>query len=171
MTINERIAMLRQREGLSQKMFGRLIGRTEGYVSKVESGKIAPPEEIIRRISDAFGVEKAWLTEGEGMPAISSVAERIRTARKARHYTQGELAEELGCCRNTIGLVERGIVRLGEELIQAMADKLWIDRGWLLTGKGSMEREELTPIYELLRNDPAARQQIKEFIAHIERKG
>lgn len=169
MTINGRIAILRQREGLSQKSFGRMIDRSEGFVSKLESGKIQPTDEVISHISNAFGVDEKWLREGKGALIVTSLAERIRTARKAYNYTQEELADDLGCSRNTIGLIERGLVRPGEELIQTLVDTLWINKIWLLTGQGKMQREELTAFYELLRKDLSVRQHIKRFIEHLDR--
>ncbi len=169
MTIHGRIALLRQRIGLSQKVFGKLINRSEGFVSKLESGKITPTEDVVRSISDVFGVEENWLKEGKGHLSVTSIAERILTARKARDYTQEELADELGYSRNTIGLVERGMVRPGEDLIRLMTERLWIDRIWLLTGQGKMEKEELTLFYEMLKMDRELRRHIKSFIEHLDR--
>ena len=169
MTINGRIALLRHKEGLSLKMFGNLINRSEGYISKVESGKMNPTDEVIHMISDTFGVDEAWLTEGKGPLIVTSIGERIRTARKARNYTQAELADELGYSLNTIGLIERGTLRPSEDLIQKLSDRQWINKMWLKTGKGRMEREELTPFYEMLKKDPAMRQHIKRYIEQLER--
>ena len=170
MRLGGRIGLLRQKIGLSQRMFGRLIGRSEGYVSKVESGKIHPTPEIIRTIADVFGVSEQWIRSGAGSIAqVGSLGERIKAARRARDYTQAELAEEIGCTRNTVGLVERGVVRPGEELFKTLCDRLWLDETWLLTGKGQMNRRELTEFYELLRRDPAVRRHLRQFIDHLDR--
>ena len=161
--------MLRQKIGLSQRMFGRLIGRSEGYVSKVESGKIEPTSEIIHTISDVFGVSEEWIRSGAGsIGQVASLGERVKAARRARDYTQAELADEIGCTRNTVGLIERGMVRPGEELFKTLCDRLWLDETWLLTGKGRMDRRELTEFYELLRRDPAVRRHIRHFIDHLD---
>ena len=172
MRLGGRISLLRQKIGLSQRIFGRLIGRSEGYVSKVESGKIHPTPEIIRTIADVFGVSEQWIRSGAGsIDQVGSLGERIKAARRARDYTQAELAEEIGCTRNTVGLVERGVVRPGEELFKTLCDRLWLDETWLLTGKGRMNRRELTEFYELLRRDPAVRRHIRHFIDHLDRPG
>ena len=169
MTTNGRIVFLRQRLGLSQRVFGEQIGRSVAYMSKVESGRVQPSEEVIRRISDAFGVDEGWLRTGAGKLEVESVGDRIKLARKAKGYTQEELAGELDCSRNTIGMIERGTVRPGDELTDSLCDCLWIDKNWLLTGVGSMERMDLTPFYELLMRDPAVRKYIRSFIDHLER--
>lgn len=168
MTINGRIAVLRQREGLSQKCFGRLIERSESFVSKLESGRIQPTDEVVHLISNTFSVDEKWLKEGKGTLFITSLTERIRTARNAYSYTQKELADELGCSRNTISLIERGMVRPGEVLLQALTDKLWIDRKWLLTGQGEMQKQELTQFYEILKTDPMVRQHFRRFIDRLD---
>ena len=65
-------------------------------------------------------------------------------------------------------MIERGIIRPNDDLVDCFADKLWIDKRWLLTGTGSMEKVELTPFYELLRKDPEVRAHIRSFIDHLE---
>ena len=85
-----------------------------------------------------------------------------------RGYTQEELAQELSVSRNAIGMIERGIIRPSDDLVDCLANKLWIDKRWLLTGTGSMEKVELTPFYELLRRDPEVRAHIRSFIDHLE---
>ncbi len=169
MTIHGRIALLRQRLGLSQRVFGERISRSVAYVSKVESGQLQPTEDVLRAISGAFGVSETWLRTGKGRLEVESVGDRVKLVRKARDYTQEELAEEIGCSRNTIGMIERGTVRPGEEITERLCDRLWINRNWLLTGQGPMERTELTPFYELLKGDPGVRAHIRSYIDHLDR--
>lgn len=168
MTINGRIVLLRQRLGLSQRVFGERISRSVAYVSKVESGRINPPEEVVDSICAAFGVGRDWLVSGNGKLEVESVGDRIRLVRKRRDYTQEELAEEIGVSRNSVGMIERGTFRPGRGIVDAICDKLWVDRNWLLTGQGTMERSELTEIYSLLRQDPEARRHIRSFIDHLD---
>ena len=65
-------------------------------------------------------------------------------------------------------MIERGTFRPGEETVEALCSKLWIDKNWLMTGQGTMERSELTEIYNLLRRDPEARRYIRSFIDHLD---
>lgn len=169
-TINGRIACLRRRLGLSQRAFAERIHRSTAYVNRIENGKDVPTEAILQSISAAFGVPVSWLEKGEGKLLVESVGDRFRRARKARGYTQEELAGELHISRNSVGMIERGTFRPGAEVVAALCGRLWIDRNWLLTGVGTMERTELTPFYELLRRDPAVREHIRSFIEHLERE-
>ena len=167
MTISGRIVLLRQRLGLSQRAFGERIDRTAAYVNRIENGKTAVTPAILQSISDTFGVSIDWLQDGVGPLIVESVGDRFKAARKKRNYTQEELAEELKISRNSVGMIERGTFRPSEEIIDLLCSKLWIDKNWLLTGVGNMERTELTPFYELLKRDPGVREHIRSFIDHL----
>lgn len=167
MTISGRIVLLRQRLGLSQCVFGERIDRTAAYVNRIENGKTAVTPAILQSISDTFGVSIDWLQDGVGPLIVESVGDRFKAARKKRNYTQEELAEELKISRNSVGMIERGTFRPSEEIIDLLCSKLWIDKNWLLTGVGNMERTELTPFYELLKRDPGVREHIRSFIDHL----
>lgn len=167
MDVCGRIVLLRQRLGMSQRVFGERIGRSAGYVNRIENGKNTPTTDFLTAISDTFGVSVDWLQNGTGPLIVESIGDRFKAARKARDYTQEELAAELRISRNSVGMIERGTFRPGEEIIDALCGRLWIDKNWLLTGVGHMERTELTPFYELLKRDPAVRAHIKSFIDHL----
>ena len=168
-TINGRIVLLRQRLGLSQRAFAERICRSTAYINRIENGKAELTEGVIQSISAAFGVPISWLEKGEGPLIVESVGDRIRRARKTRDYTQEELAEEIGVSRNSVGMIERGTFRPSEEVIDSLCSRLWLDRNWLLTGQGKMERTELTPFYTILRQDPAVRAHILSYINHLNR--
>lgn len=168
MDINGRIGLLRQRLGMSQRVFGEHIGRSAGYVNRIENGKNEPTQEVLTSISTTFGVDMNWLTTGAGVLLVESIGDRVKAARKKREYTQGELARELLISRNSVGMIERGTIRPREEIISTLCDKLWINKNWLLTGQGEMERTELTPFYELLKRDPGVRRHICSFIRHLD---
>ena len=168
MTPAGRIVFLRGRLGLSQKTFAELIGKSAVYMNKVENGKAEPTAQLLSSISGTFGVAISWLERGEGPLIVESIGDRFRQARKSREYTQEELAGELHISRNSVGMIERGTFRPGEETVEALCSKLWIDKNWLMTGQGSMERTELTPFYEILKSYPAVREHIKTFIDHLE---
>lgn len=168
MTVGGRVAFLRQRLGMSQRVFGERVGRSVGYINRLENGKAEVNSVVVSAICSAFGVDENWLLTGEGKLEVESTGDRFRRARKARDYTQEELAEEIGCSRNTVGMIERGTVRPGDGIVDAFCDCLWIDKGWLLTGQGSMERMELTPFYELLKRDPDVRRHIRNYIDHLD---
>ena len=47
-----RIALLRNRIGLTQKVFAEQIGRSPGYLNRIENGKSELTSVLIERISD-----------------------------------------------------------------------------------------------------------------------
>ena len=167
-TICERIVLLRHRLGMSQKLFGEKIGRSTEYINRVENEKCIPSSNLLERISISFGVDIMWLKDGTGQLEVESIGDRFKTARKNRDYTQEELAEILHISRNSVGMIERGIFRPGEKTIDCLCRELWIDKNWLLTGQGSIERIKLTPFYELLKRDPELRKHIRSFIDHLD---
>ena len=169
MDVCGRIVLLRQRLGMSQRVFGERIGRSAGYVNRIENGKQTVTPAFLSAVAETFGVDEAWLRDGTGVLTVESIGDRFKAARKARDYTQEELAQELRISRNSVVMIERNTFRPGEEILEALCDRLWIDKNWLLTGVGHMERTELTPFYELLKRDPAVRKHIKSFIEHLER--
>ena len=54
MTTAGRIVFLRGRLGLNQKAFGELIGKTGGYINKIENGHTLPTAALISSISSTF---------------------------------------------------------------------------------------------------------------------
>ena len=70
MTINERIRTLRKQKGLTQTELGDKIGLKKSAISKLESDGNSVTDQNIRLISEAFGVNPAWLRTGEGKAQI-----------------------------------------------------------------------------------------------------
>lgn len=167
--IAARIVLLRGRLGLSQKAFAELIGRSVSFMNKVENGHSSISDQLVATISSTFSVAADWLEKGIGLLVIESIGDRFRVARKSHDYTQEELAAELKVSRNSVGMIERGEMRPNEEVITALCDLLWINKNWLLTGTGNMERTELTPVYSMLRVDPTLRVHMRAFLDHLER--
>ena len=150
------IRELREQLGISQREFGKRIGKTGSYISQVESGKIVPSFDTISTIKRVFQVGKAEET---------TFAERLRTARKRRNYTQGELAKAVECSRNTIPAAEAGKSKPTSKLIHVIAEKLWISEDWLRFGTGQMERSErVAEVLEAIRSDPNARKAVEMYL-------
>ena len=70
MTINERIRTLRKQKGLTQTELGDKIGLKKSAISKLESDGNSVTDQNIRLISEAFGVNPAWLRTGEGKAQV-----------------------------------------------------------------------------------------------------
>ena len=146
---------VREKTCLSQREFGKRIGKTGSYISQVESGKIQPSAEVMSTIRTLFP-EKSC----EG-----SIAERLKMARKQREYTQGELAKAVSCNRNTISSAENGKSIPTADLINRICNYLWIDESWLRFGTGTMERsEKVAEVLETIQTDPNVRSAVLMFL-------
>ena len=66
-----------------------------------------------------------------------------------------------------INLIENGKEKPTERLQRKIAEKTWVNEDWLLNGRGTMERKELTEIYELLRRDKGAREAVRSFLERL----
>lgn len=68
---------------------------------------------------------------------MDSLAYRLKLARDARGYTQGELAERAGVQQPYISKIERGAARKSTVILQ-LARALNVNPEWLDTGDGEM---------------------------------
>ncbi len=70
---------------------------------------------------------------------MSTIAERITYARKARGLSQELLAERMRISRGACGHWERGKALPSTEHLTELASILNVRLDWLMTGQGSME--------------------------------
>jgi transcriptional regulator with XRE-family HTH domain len=61
-----RFIELRKKRGLTQSNFGRLIGLSDGSVSRIESGQVTLSEKHIKLVCGTLGVNEAWFRDGVG---------------------------------------------------------------------------------------------------------
>ena len=61
--IGKRIRELRGEE--RQIDFARFLGVTQGQLSKVEKGKLAPSVEVLLRLRERFGTSTDWILTGK----------------------------------------------------------------------------------------------------------
>lgn len=64
--MKERFKLLRQHFGLTQAEFAAQINLTRNYVAMIEIGQREPSDRTISDICRIFGVNEAWLRDGEG---------------------------------------------------------------------------------------------------------
>lgn len=53
---------VRKRHGYSQSDFGKMLGYSQAKISRIESLKDLPTEDLLREIADRFGYELEELT-------------------------------------------------------------------------------------------------------------
>lgn len=96
--------------------------------------------------------------------------ERITAARKARGWTQAQLAEAIGLSRNYVWMIENGDRTPPDRTIADICRVLGVNENWLRTGEGEMlrqlsEDEELEFIFDQIHmsTDPTIRTIIRAY--------
>ncbi len=108
--INDQMRKILDDKQMTQAEFARRIGITRSAFQKLLTGENNPSEQTIRVICSEFGVNRMWLTDGEGdmyvepvtddlmiEEALAQRSEFIRAAFKAITRTPGgwEMLEQL----------------------------------------------------------------------------
>ena len=78
MNINERIKHLRTTLKLSQVDFAKSIYLSDSYIAEMENGNRRINDRIIHLVSLTFGVNEAWLKNGEGNMFFTTPEEKLR---------------------------------------------------------------------------------------------
>lgn len=96
--------------------------------------------------------------------------ERITAARKARGWTQAQLAEAIWLSRNYVWMIENGDRTPPDRTIADICRVLGVNENWLRTGEGEMlrqlsEDEELEFIFDQIHmsTDPTTRTIIRAY--------
>lgn len=96
--------------------------------------------------------------------------ERITAARKARGWTQAQLAEAIGLSRNYVWMIENGDRTPPDRTIADICRVLGVNENWLRTGEGEMlrqlsEDEELEFVFDQIHmsTDPTIRAIIRTY--------
>jgi transcriptional regulator with XRE-family HTH domain len=80
LTTGQRIKMLREDLGLSQKRFCELLALSSGYIAGVEVNLRPANERLLKLIIAEFGASEQWLRTGEG-PMFAEPAEDDKSRR------------------------------------------------------------------------------------------
>jgi transcriptional regulator with XRE-family HTH domain len=78
MTINERIRHLRTTLQMSQDKFAKAIFISNGYIAELEKANRNVNDRIIHLISLTFGVNEAWLKNGQGNMFFTTPSEKLQ---------------------------------------------------------------------------------------------
>ncbi|MBN2546534.1 MAG: helix-turn-helix transcriptional regulator [Spirochaetes bacterium] len=62
----DRFKDFRQMLGLTQKAFAEKLNIKRDIISSIESGKVGPSREVIKKMIDLFDLNTNWLFTGEG---------------------------------------------------------------------------------------------------------
>jgi transcriptional regulator with XRE-family HTH domain len=64
--VSERIKEIRKDLNFSQLFFADILNVTRSHISKIETGKVTPSNQLIKSICRECGVRERWLREGQG---------------------------------------------------------------------------------------------------------
>ena len=164
------IKAYRLRLGLTQKQLAERIGKTASYITKVETGKLVPGDDVILSLSAALGVSTDQLQNGDIVEDVdkrtggAGLPERIKAVRYANQLTQKEFAEKLSVSRNTIYLLEHYKIKPSPALVRGVIEKFAVDEDWLRSGKGAMYSGRVADIYSFLSSHPDVAAQVKRWL-------
>lgn len=78
-TIGDRIKEIRKERGLTQVVFGEMMGVSHSHISKIEANKEFPSDTLIKLICLDFGINESWLRTGEGSKSMNVYFKNIDT--------------------------------------------------------------------------------------------
>lgn len=64
--MNNRIKMVREALGLSQREFGEKIGVSRDVISNIEYGRVQTKELLLKHICELYEVNEQWMRTGQG---------------------------------------------------------------------------------------------------------
>ena len=122
-TTDNPIARARVENGMTQEQLANIIGTDKRKVSEWERGAFSVPLPMMRKIADVLGLDLMELLEEQSKPdAHSPVAE----ARKAKGWTQTQLAKAIGVSQGLVSTYENG-AHIPTETLKRIADALDVD--------------------------------------------
>ena len=74
--------------------------------------------------------------------SVNTIADRMKSAREAKGWSQGRLAQEAKVTQGTIGNIESGARKRPRDLL-AIAAALGVDPGWLQSGQESRQESRV----------------------------
>ena len=169
------IRLMKHRKGLSNIELAHKCGwESIELLTKVENGDITVMNKTFLRVCKGLDIEpdsfityplkdqdeltetgKPCFLDGDMISIYNSyeqrvaIGNRIREAREAKHLTQLELACKLGCCKSSVGNIERGQKRETRISLSKLAKTLDVTVEWLMNGVTSkdipIEEKEIAP--------------------------
>ena len=175
---------MRHRKGLGNTELAHKCGwESTELLNKVENGDITVMNKTLLRVCKGLDIEpdsfityplkdqdeltetsKPCFLDGNMISIYNSyeqrvaIGNRIREARESKHLTQRELAYKLGCCKSTVGNIERGQKRETRISLSKLAKTLDVTVEWLMNGVTSndipIEEKEVVPFMPSEANLP-----------------
>ena len=98
----------------------------------------------------------------------SVIGERLKRARKEKHFTQEQLAEKLDVSIAFLSRIERGSSQVNLKRLSQICEILWITEGEILNGASSKSSKYLDSDFSnLLKNCSSDKQKLIYDVAKV----
>ena len=167
MSLSNRFIEIRKHYGLSQSEFAKMINRTQGFVSNIETERCDISKNTIHTICSLFDINETWLVTGKGDMLAKgkliskadkeSASLRIRQICLQEGLTQQEFADIIGYSKRQVYSVEAKKVTPSNDFLRKIAICFNVSYDWLLTGVGEIELKEAIvdeKLIEWLKKNP-----------------
>ncbi len=160
----KRLYMARKEKNWTQMQLAKELGIKQAYVSRYETGKDEPSDEIKGRIAELLDVSQDYLKgntpdESSDLPNANeagTLAHRIRVVRSYYRKSQTEFAKELGIGQSTLSAIENGTAMPSIEVLQRLG-RMGFNLEWLLYGENLQPQNDRIILKEPAKDIESAR--------------
>lgn len=140
---------------LKQTDIQKILGITQGFVSKIENGKESFPSEYVDILSKkySYDIVKKYIIDESKTSSRIRVSQKLRLIRERLNLSQKEMAEKLNLQQSQYSLMEKGKVDFRMDKVQHLID-LGISPVWFISSNDKTVNDE-TAAFNLEYNEPS----------------
>lgn len=140
---------------LKQTDIQKILGITQGFVSKIENGKESFPSEYVDILSKkySYDVVKKYIIDESKTSSRIRVSQKLRLIRERLNLSQKEMAEKLDLQQSQYSLIERGKADFHMDKVQHLID-LGISPVWFISSNDKIVNDE-TAAFNLEYSEPS----------------
>lgn len=151
MNIGENIIYLRERKGWTQRELANMVGINTSVMNRIESGERPTKDEEILKLAKILNTSTDYLLdhsinkekEADLLEIIDSFEQRLKIARKAKKFTQDDLAKRIQTTKSTISNYENGYSTPSNDMLIVLARTLECSADYLLGIEKAPKKQEL----------------------------
>lgn len=122
--LGERMKLIRESIGLSQKLFGDQLGIPQTTYANYESNKAKVPDEIKQSLASGFGINLHWLITGDGPMHYNQTESIVAVSEETSETGYSPVPVRTGMLVNQSGRIETMAVGKGEILVPILNQRL-----------------------------------------------
>ncbi len=138
---------------LKQTDIQKILGITQGFVSKIENGKESFPSEYVDILSKkySYDIVKKYIIDESKTSSRIRVSQKLRLIRERLNLSQKEMAEKLNLQQSQYSLMEKGKVDFRMDKVQHLIN-LGISPVWFISSNDKTVNDE-TAAFNLEYNE------------------